>query len=94
MSYFSGHPSLLRHFLRNTTAMARTKMTRDELITRAKANSYQKVHADIKWVFESMWIRSSRVKMKFWIVMSCKGAVSPPLKSFNIDVEFQLALCT
>ena len=39
--------SLLRHFLRTTTAMAKKKITGAELAARAKANGYQRgAHRD------------------------------------------------
>jgi hypothetical protein len=39
--------SLLRHFLRTTTAMAKKKITGAELAARAKANGYQRsTHRD------------------------------------------------
>jgi hypothetical protein len=41
VSYLFKHDPLLRYFLRTRTAMARKKITGDELNAHAKANGYQ-----------------------------------------------------
>jgi hypothetical protein len=84
--------SFLRRFLSPTAAMARKKITGDELSARAKANGYQRVHAETKAIFEtriSMWTKSRWIKMQRWIVMSCKETLSS--KTVNTDVGSQLA---
>jgi hypothetical protein len=49
------------------------------------------VHTETKIAFEtaiSMWTRSSGIKMQRWIVMSCEGALCPPLRRWILTWDF------
>ena len=65
---------LVRHFLRNTTVMARKMITRDELNARARANGYQTgAHGEEDSCRDRNKLKDdTKIKMRRWIDMCCK----------------------